>query len=181
LNPPCNDSRSDQQLIAAINSGDLGAFDAVYWRYRDWVVRLAGRYSGNADDALDVLQEAFAYFYRKFPGFVLTARLSTFFYPVVKNLALAARRKRGRFTSDAQSLEQVPDAHATDPAGADLSDILAHMSDIHREVLLMRFVEGMTLDEIARALRIPTGTAKSRLHNAIAALRGDPRLLALWG
>src|SRR4051812_38075851 len=92
--PPPDDPRSDQQLIAAINAGDSSAFDALYYRYRDRVLRLAVRFTGNHDDALDVLQETFAYVYRKFPGFVLTSRMTTFLYPAVRNLALAARRKR---------------------------------------------------------------------------------------
>src|SRR5438477_723999 len=90
------DDRTDRDLVDALNAGDMRAFDALYFRYRDWVVRLAMRFTGNADDALDVLQETFAYVFRKFPGFVLTAKMSTFLYPVVKNLSIAARRKRGR-------------------------------------------------------------------------------------
>src|SRR6478672_5684214 len=93
------DNLSDQQLIDAINARDLRAFDAIYFRYRDWVVRLATRFTGNADDALDVLQETFAYVFRKFPGFRLTASMTTILYPVVKNLSIAARRKRTRMAS----------------------------------------------------------------------------------
>ncbi len=44
-----------------------------------------------------------------------------------------------------------------------------------REVVLMRFVDDLSLQEIAAALAIPTGTVKSRLHNALATLRDDPR------
>src|SRR3954469_7079189 len=87
---------SDQQLVDALNAGDVRAFDAIYFRYRDWVHRLATRLTGNPDDALDVLQETFAYLFGKFPGFVLTARLTTFLSPAVKNLAIAHRRKRHR-------------------------------------------------------------------------------------
>src|SRR5439155_19666095 len=81
-------------LIADINAGDAGAFDAIYYRYRDRVMRLAIRFTGDHADALDVLQETFAYLFRKFPGFVLTAQMTTFLYPVVRNLSLAARRQR---------------------------------------------------------------------------------------
>src|SRR3954463_4905677 len=91
--------RNDQQLIDALNAGDVRAFDAIYGRYRDWVVRLATRTTGNPDDALDVLQETFTYVFRKFPGFRLTASMTTFLYPVVKNLSIAARRKRTRMAS----------------------------------------------------------------------------------
>ena len=46
------DHLSDQQLVDAINGGDTRAFDALYFRYRDWVVRLATRFTGNPDDAV---------------------------------------------------------------------------------------------------------------------------------
>ena len=71
-----DDPRSDEELIRAIEAGDAGAFDALYYRYRDWVVGLAHRFTGNSDGALVVLQETFSYLVRKFPGFVLTARNS---------------------------------------------------------------------------------------------------------
>src|SRR3954469_9659369 len=96
---PRPDPRSDAELVRALNAGEASAFDALYFRYRDWVVRLARRFTGNDDDALDVLQETFSYVFRKFPGFVLTASMTTFLYPVVKNLSIAARRKRTRMAS----------------------------------------------------------------------------------
>ena len=56
-----------------------------------------------------------------------------------------------------------------------LAAALEVLSDDHREVLLLRFVDGLSLAEIAEALSIPLGTVKSRLHNALAGLRHDPR------
>lgn len=181
LNP---DPRSDQELVRAINAGELSAFDPLYYRYRDWVVRLARRFTGHDDDALDVLQDTFGYVFRKFPGFQLTASMTTFLYPVVKNLSIAARRKRTR-----QNL--LPD-HATrpDPAAAqgvdhaasraELSEVLSGLPEGQREVLLMRFVDGLSLAEIGEALGVPEGTVKSRLHNAIATLRKDGRTAAYF-
>src|SRR6266853_1014597 len=75
------DSRSDLQLIAAINASE--------------------------DLALDVMQETFLYFLRKFPGFRLTANLKTFFYPAVKNLSIAARRQAARYQGDEAAQEQI--------------------------------------------------------------------------
>ena len=165
--------------MRAINAGDLAAFDGLYYRYRDWVVRLARRFTGHDDDALDVLQETFGYVFRKFPGFHLTASMTTFLYPVVKNLSLAARRKRTRqaqFPDDASSSEPAAPAGVDHEAGrAELQAVLAGLPEGQRDVLLMRFVDGMSLAEIAEALGIPEGTVKSRLHNAIATLRGDER------
>ena len=53
--------------------------------------------------------------------------------------------------------------------------VLSALPETHREVLLMRFVDGMSLAEVAAALSIPEGTVKSRIHNAIATLRTDER------
>ena len=179
---PETDPRTDQQLIAGMNAGDDTAFEAIYYRCRDWVVRLARRFTGNDDDALDVLQETFTYFVRKFPGFVLTAKLTTFFYPVVKNLSIAQRRKSRRFAGDEEALQITPAAGHIDydQARGELSTVLAALNEGQREVLLMRFVDGMSLDEIAGALEIPLGTVKSRLHNALGSLKSDPRTRAYF-
>jgi RNA polymerase sigma-70 factor (ECF subfamily) len=171
-------ARSDAELVRALNAGDASAFDGLYYRHRDWVVRLARRFTGHDDDALDVLQETFSYLFRKFPGFVLTASMTTFLYPVVKNLSIAARRKRAR-------LAQLPEEAPPDPPAppgvdhgrerAELAAVLDGLPEAQREVVLMRFVDGLSLVEIAEALGVPEGTVKSRLHNAIAALRKDDR------
>ena len=163
--------------MAALNRGDAAAFDAIYYRHRDWVARLARRFCKNETDALDVLQETFLYLHRKFPGFILTARLTTFLYPVVKHLALAIRRKRGRMGEDLGAVEMVPAPQSVSQAEGfeDLRTVLSAVPEIHREVLHMRYVDDMSLQEIASALSIPLGTVKSRIHNALKMLADDER------
>ena len=171
--------------MRAINAGELSAFDALYFRYRDWVVRLARRFTGHDEDALDVLQETFGYVFRKFPGFHLTANMTTFLYPVVKNLSIAARRKRTRqaqLPEDASTLDPIaPISPDADSSRAELSAVLAALPEGQREVLLMRFVDDFSMAEIGEALGIPEGTVKSRLHNAIATLRADERTARYFG
>src|SRR5206468_11910123 len=174
--PLKSDSRSDQELIAAVNDGDSNAFEALYYRYRDWVVSLAYRFTGDRELALDVLQETFLYFVKKFPGFRLTAQLQTFLYPAVRNLSIAARRKAERFQSDEKETGTIEAVITTEPSQDEsLTAALALLSKEHREVLLLRFVDGLSLAEIADTINIPLGTVKSRLHNALAYLRHDPR------
>jgi RNA polymerase sigma-70 factor (ECF subfamily) len=170
------DPRNDQQLLRDAAAGDHGAFEVLYHRHRDWIVSLAYRFTGNADDALDVLQETFSYVLRKFPHLELTASMKTFLYPAVRNLSIEIRRKRRRSTGNPESLDLLPAPGS--PASAaqdDLAAVLLALDAAHREVLLMRFVDGLKLDEIAAALTIPLGTVKSRLHNALSQLRADPR------
>jgi RNA polymerase sigma-70 factor (ECF subfamily) len=172
------DARNDLELIAAINDGDAAAFEALYFRHRDWVVGLAHRFTGDGDSALDVMQETFLYLLRKFPGFRLTASLKTFLYPAVRNLSIAARNKTGRYQTTTAELERIENTAAPEPAVAgagDLAFVLAGLSEEHREVLLLRFVDCLSLAEIAEAIEIPLGTVKSRLHNALELLRQDER------
>ena len=171
------DARSDEALVEAANRGEVAAFEALYRRYWDWVVRLAYRFTGNRDDALDVLQDTFTYLLRKLPGFRLSARMTTFLYPVVKNLSLAARRKSARYVSDDQALTDIPAEIPTGGAETrdELAQVLSMLPEGQREVLLMRFVDDMSLTEVAQALEIPLGTVKSRLHNALRTLRNDQR------
>lgn len=176
--PETPDAPSDQQLIAALNAGDADAFEPLYLRYRDWVVALAHRFIGDESLALDVMQETFLYLLKKFPGFRLTAQMKTFLYPAVKNLSIAARRKTSRVQSteaEQQHLAQLPAAEITFTNSAELSAALANLSEDHREVLLLRFVDDLSLAEMAAAISIPLGTVKSRLHHALETLRSDER------
>jgi RNA polymerase sigma-70 factor (ECF subfamily) len=171
------DPRPDAELIDALNAGDVSAFDALYYRYRDRVARLALRFTGNHADAMDVLQETFSYLYRKFPGFTLTSSMTTFLYPAVRNLSLAARRKRRRFTEAEAALIEMPaPVPERSDERAELAAVITSLPPAHREVVLLRFVDDLTIDEIAAALDVPAGTVKSRLHHAIRSLQEDPRV-----
>jgi RNA polymerase sigma-70 factor (ECF subfamily) len=174
--PPI-DPRSDAELVDALNAGDVTAFDALYYRYRDRVARLALRFTGDHADALDVLQETFAYFHRKFPGFRLTSSVTTFLYPAVRNLSLEQLRKQRRETSAEDTLIDLPAPNAdalTDRA--EIAAVMGSLPPAQRDVVLLRFVDDLTIDEISAVLDVPAGTIKSRLHHAIRSLQDDPRV-----
>ncbi len=169
-------------MIARINLGDDRAFERLYHCHRDWAFRMARRICGSEHLAQDVLQETFRYFLSKFPGFELRCELRTFLYPVIRNLSLSSVRTQSRFLGG-ESGAAVIDQLAT-PAGGfsscdDIQQIVARLSSDHREILMLRFVDGMTLPEIATMTCVPLGTAKSRLHHALAALRSDPKVKIL--
>jgi RNA polymerase sigma-70 factor (ECF subfamily) len=182
-NAPPQDPRTDEQLVAAINDGDSDAFEALYFRYRDWVTSQALRMTNDHALALDVLQETFLYVLRKFPGFRLTARMTTFLYPVVRNLSIAARRKAERVQSSEAELDQLEAAASVSAAPDDretLALALANLTEEHRETLQLRFVDGLSLAEISEAMAVPLGTVKSRLHHALRTLREDKRTRAFF-
>lgn len=180
------DRRSDQELVRLCNVGDAAeaarAFETLYERHKDYVIRVALRFVRDRDTALDVLQETFGYLLRKFPptgdGLTLTAQLTTFLYPVARNNALTLLRKADRFPADEGSN---PDdlAQPVPRESGDIADALGGLSAAHREVILLRFVDDMSLQDIAAALDIPVGTVKSRLHLAIRQLRESPQIREL--
>jgi RNA polymerase sigma-70 factor (ECF subfamily) len=161
---------TDLELVRRANGGDGDAFEALYRRHRDWVLRLAERYTGNRDDALDVLQDAFAHLFGRFPGFALTAELKTFLYPVVRHLALDRLRRR-RPTVDVATLADTLPAPPVTAADGDLARLVAALPATQREVLALRYADDLSLNQIADALGVPLGTVKSRLHAALCALR----------
>ena len=176
------DRRSDAELVAACNDGDAAeataAFASLYRRHRDYVLRVAFRFVADHDLALDALQETFAWLLRRFPpagpGLELTAKFTTFLYPVAKNSALTARRKAERAQGAGDvAPDELPSA-ATAAAGDDVERLLAGLPEERREVVLLRLVDDLSLQEIADALGIPLGTVKSRLHLAIGQLRESP-------
>ncbi len=179
---------TDQQLIYRTNQGDTAAFGDLYQRYRDWAYQLAFRVTRDRTLAQDAVQETFLYLLKKFPGFELTCQLKTFLYPVVRHNAIALQQRQRRSSprqgevlakihdqqprmAPENPAEQVAEA---EPAASRLAELLRDLSDAHREVVLLRFVDDLPLEEIAQALEIPLGTVKSRLHHAIASLRQSP-------
>ncbi|MFT3990079.1 MAG: sigma-70 family RNA polymerase sigma factor [Luteolibacter sp.] len=168
---------TDLELIAAMNEGNHHAFELLYHRYRDWVASLARRFTGCDSLANDVTQETFLYFLKKFPGFVLTSQLKTFLYPAVKNHSLSILRKVSKFESGTEGQTALANLAAPDrshtEAGA-FDKLLDTLSEDHREILLLRFLDGLSLAEIAGATGIPLGTVKSRLHHALSRLRENP-------
>jgi RNA polymerase sigma-70 factor (ECF subfamily) len=166
------DPRSDLELVAAANEGEEGALEAIYLRYRAWVVATARRITRDRDDALDVLQDVFLYLFRKFPGFELRAQMKTFLYPAIRNTALEKLRKRRKTVApDDESLERPYEAPTPAVNGEALARAVARLTEDEREVVALRFSDELSLAEIAEALGIPVGTVKSRLHKALRRLR----------
>ena len=156
--------RTDRELLDAFRRGDAAAFEALYYRHRDWVAGLARRICGSRDDALDVLQETFAYVAQRAATLDLKANFRTFLYPVVKHRSIDRKRAR-------RTLPEGPEPEAPKTVEGAIDQFLNQLSEDHAEVIQMRFSDGMTLEEIATALEIPLGTVKSRMHHALEILR----------
>ncbi len=170
-----NDPRDDAQLVEAANAGELTAFTALYNRHRRWVVDLAYRFTKDRDQATDVLLNTFAYVLGRFPSFRLQSNMRTFLYPVVRHIAISTQNKARRMTYvyDTPSILPQEDNFNEDELREQLAAIVESFPPSRQEVVFLRYVDRLSLEGIANVMKIPLGTVKSRLRNALVALRTD--------
>jgi RNA polymerase sigma-70 factor, ECF subfamily len=162
----------EQDLIRRANQGEETALNELYETHRSFVFNLAHRYLENHADSFDVVQEVFAVLFKKFPGFVLTCELRTYLFPITRNNCMSRLRKKRPFC-DPQILESEEDHTLRNELNERqrVLDMVANLPEQHRQVLILRFVDQLSLDEIAQHLAIPVGTVKSRLFNGLKKLR----------
>ncbi len=162
----------DLDLVDEANRGDSQAMKALYFRHRDWVYGQAYRVCENEDDALDVVQEVFIYFFAKFPGFELRSQLKTFLYPVARNISLNLIKKQRRVVPlERRHTDKLTNGSPPPSSRVGFYDMISRLPEDGQEILLLRFAEDFSLQQIAETLSIPLGTAKSRLHRALTQLR----------
>lgn len=166
-------------LISRARGGDREAFGELVEQYRDNVYRLAYRMCGNAYDADEAAQEAFVAAWRALPNFRGDAKFSTWLYRLTTNAAIDVmrREKRHQTVGDGEMMELADDADSpqetverTEQQEA-VQKALATLSEEYREVLLLRYMEELDYAEIAEVLQLPSGTVKSRINRAKAALK----------
>jgi RNA polymerase sigma-70 factor (ECF subfamily) len=171
----------DHDLVRAARGGDRDAFRTLFERYNRRSYALAYGVLRNQDDALDVVQDAFIKAHEHLDKFEGASGFYTWLYRIVMNLAIDLLRKRRR----ASPVElEVLDSGTDDPLlprllggnpGRALLDkeiraridaALAELSENHRTVLVLRELEGLSYEEIARAMSCSKGTIMSRLFHA---------------
>ena len=178
----------EKLLIKQIKSGDMDAFSLLVSAYEKKAVSFARRMLGTQEEAEDAAQEAFLKVFDKIHTFREDSSFSTWFYTVLNNICLDALRKRSR-RADTVSINQSDDAgdeyelQIEDTADGPyesfqkneakrlLEIALTKLSDEHRTVIILRDINGFEYEEIARILKISTGTVKSRISRARLALR----------
>lgn len=166
-------------LISRARTGDREAFGGLVEQYRDNVYRLAYRMCGNAYDADEAAQEAFVAAWRALPNFRGDAKFSTWLYRLTTNAAIDVmrREKRHQTVGDGEMIDVADDADSpqetverTEQQEA-VQKALSTLSEEYREILLLRYMEELDYSEIAEVLQLPSGTVKSRINRAKAALK----------
>lgn len=168
----------EEQCVAQARGGDASAFEELVRMYEAPVYRLALRMCGESA-ADDVTQEAFLAAWRALPDFRGDCRFSTWLYRLTTNAGIdwLRREKRYRSTDDVTELE-LPDDAPSPQEQAEQSETqsavrraLSRLSEEHRQVLLLRYMQELDYGEIAAALDVSEGTVKSRINRAKGRLR----------
>jgi RNA polymerase sigma-70 factor (ECF subfamily) len=179
----------DASLIAATLDGDGAAFGRLVGLYQDRLYNSLVRVTGSADDADDIVQDAFVQAYVKLDSFRGSSAFYTWLYRIAFNLAMSRARREHK----AVSLDGIKAAAGNEPVDGQptpetsaqrrehaklLHDALAELSMEYRTILVLREIDGCRYDEIAEALELPIGTVRSRLFRARMQLRDRlaPRL-----
>jgi len=167
----------DAQLLRQVGRGDETAFRELVDRHARYLYGIAYSLTQNAADAEDVVQETFVGVLKS--KFREESSVRTWLVQILVRQAALLRRTRSRkitqTTLDEPSggLGKAVEGSAVGGSDAklDLAVMLEKLSPEHRQVIVLREIEGMTYDEIARALNVPRGTIESRLFRARAELR----------
>ena len=164
-------------LIEAAKAGDLAAFEHLMRRHERLVLMTAYRLLGSLPDAQDVSQEVFLRLYRNLGKVESTGSLSAWLYRVTSNACHDARRRK-RPESPVEFAEDLRDTVA-DPhqAAAEaerrrvLSMSLRRLPPKERDALVLRDLEGLSTEEVARALGTSTATVRSQVSKARVKVR----------
>lgn len=179
---------TDEELMARFQSGDPGAFDQLYRRYRGPVFSFVLRLSSSPDRAADLTQETFLRLVRSGGGFRHGARVATWIFTIARNLSIdSARRQKHRrhqsldhatkdeglpLSEQVPSNEPLADRQAIgERLKNDLTDAVEELPTEQKEVFLLREYHGLSFKEIAEVVGAKEGTTKSRMRYALESLR----------
>jgi RNA polymerase sigma-70 factor, ECF subfamily len=167
-------NENDWEVIEACRQGDPEAFAVLFEAHRDKVYSIALRFSGDPATALDIAQEVFVKLLAHIRDFRKGARFETWLYRVVVNTCLDHHKRTRRLLP---LLEEALDAIRPGRETA-LTDLLrleardtvqkavAGLSPEHRVVVVLRYTEELSYEEIAEVLNCSRGTVASRLNRA---------------
>lgn len=179
-------TEEERLLVRQAAEGDHRAFRHLVERYQRRVFAVANGILRNPDHAMDVTQDAFVKVYKALPNFKGDSQFYTWLYRIVVNLCIDKKRKASRqaevdyddtlaHSSDGPTLgpmlastniDSPMKAYARQELRQQMNKALDALGAAHREILVLREVEGMSYEELSEALEIPKGTVMSRLFHA---------------
>ena len=176
MDPSLDPADLDPTDLERLRRGDPRGWEAAYRHFGARVQRTCLALLGNRVDAEDATQEVFLKVQERAGQFAGGSRFSTWIYRIAVNHCLNKKEKErlrvaepleGAAASNAACpRESPPDVAGAREAREQVLERLAHLSEEHRAVLVLREIDGLAYQEIADVLAIPVGTVMSRLARA---------------
>lgn len=172
--------RADDELLVLARGGAVAAFEELIRRHQVSALRIATKWLGDAAAGKDAVQNTFEQIYRALPRYRCEGRFVGYLHRVLINECRMARRSSIRYRRRVAELDAPePAAHAPASEGdllarerrREVDAALQQLSDSMRDVVVLRFTEDLSYQEIAEVLDLPVGTVKSRLFTGLKKLR----------
>lgn len=163
----------DELLVKKAVKGDAGAFLALTKKHHNGLYRTAYGMLGNEHDAADALQESLLKAYRDMGKLRDPQMFKSWMYRILTNRCIDIIRQRQR-TTPVENVWGSDSAEHLDnswDAKMDVSRALEELDEQHRTVVVLRFFQDMSLNDISVVLNCPVGTVKSRLHRALQKMK----------
>lgn len=164
---PCGrrvEEREETAWLQAARSGESWALERLFQLYQPQVYSLCYRLLGRAEDAQDATQAAFIHAFRALPRFRGESGIRTWLFRIGMNEALSLARRRQPSELFVEESGPTPEPRMVERLAVEAT--LRRVSPAHRAVLVLRFWEGLSYEEIAAVLEISLPAAKMRLHRA---------------
>jgi len=173
------DDRGDRALVHAARGGDMDAFDTLFYRYRDGIHRLGYAITKDPSAAAEIVVDTFARAYRALARLEPDDSLRPWLYRVAVNLSYNRQpRKNVSFHPLEEASNEVITERDSPSAAAELAErrrVVLECVDAlgpkHKVVVVLHYLNGLSLAEIAEIVEAPVGTVKSRLHYALRGLK----------
>jgi RNA polymerase sigma-70 factor (ECF subfamily) len=164
----------EERLVLAARAGDVASFEALVRRHVDRMYGVARLMLRDPDLAEDAVQQGFVRAWRDIGSLRDADRFEPWLHTLIVRACYDEARRARRWQADVRIVAPLPE-HAAHDTGSDDRDLIERgfrlLSPDHRIVLVLHFYLDLSAVEIGARLGIPPGTARSRLHYALAALR----------
>ena len=174
---------SDAECVRQLQRGETDAFETLIRRHQKTIFNLVYRMLGDYDEAAEISQEAFLSAYRAIGSFRGDANFSTWLYRIALNHATTRRKSLNTRQQRSVAMENAEPASDPHPGPAEtmekkeirqrVQQALNRLDPEDATIIVLRDLQDVPYDEVARTLEIPIGTVKSRLHRARQALRSE--------
>lgn len=161
----------DSRAIRRCQNGETGAFRDLVKRYQKQAVGHAVAILLNREDALDAVQEAFIDAFRAIKRFDQTRPFYPWFYVLLRNRCRKMRTRRRETESIEETEVLAPQTGLSSEDQVALKRALSSLSSEDRELITLKYLDGLSYQELADYLQIPKGTVMSRLYHARRQLR----------